>query len=534
MFDEMRFLINVSPNIKNKLNSEGEIVNDKNPALSIGYSEKYNSKTDDFETNTYVINKGDTKNFLKNDVNKLYSKGKNPYLELLKFSNDPTTPKSLKLKSSDFAYLRDIGVMPINRLMILRRYPENSKVTVDLNDTNSEPISVVIGWVKKDVDLLNFTFNEIWEKQGSGDMLHLMIDNIIHDSFGVKISEIAPIPGWGLGFLFGILNKMGLTDYNKYRLPIGDPNLLKESITRPHESFGLESSFNFELETIYENKYIAGIDPTVVNFEILNNLLKMGTSDVNTLGNSDSEIIDKLKNAGNNANDVNAWTDLIGIFVTKFNEALKDTLTEVKESLKTLIVSSEDNNTNTNNTDKSKSKLTISNEKTDILTNAFKNIRNSVIKSILASTLARYKWPLRGSIGMFTGDATTPWHLTIGNPYAPLLSMNNIYCKNVGITYGKDMGFNDIPKTINVKVSLVQGRSLGKQEIYNLFGVRYKRLYHNYNKIRDIDKKPLFEEEETKPGLPMFFLNQESYKQESAADSIKRDFSIPGLPPTKK
>ena len=103
-----------------------------------------------------------------------------------------------------------------------------------------------------------------------------------------------------------------------------------------------------------------------------------------------------------------------------------------------------------------------------------------MVKSILASTLARYKWPLRGSIAMFTGDPSTPWHLTIGNPYAPLLSMNNIWVKSVGITEGKDMGFNDMPRIMEVKITMEAGRSLGKQEIYSLFGVRYKRQYNKF------------------------------------------------------
>jgi hypothetical protein len=105
---------------------------------------------------------------------------------------------------------------------------------------------------------------------------------------------------------------------------------------------------------------------------------------------------------------------------------------------------------------------------------------NRIVSSILASTIARYQWPLRGSISMFTGEATTPWHLTIGNPYAPLLSMNNIHVKNVAVTMGKDMGVNDMPRTMEVKVQMRQGRNLGKQEIFSFFGVSYKRQYSKF------------------------------------------------------
>ena len=42
-----------------------------------------------------------------------------------------------------------------------------------------------------------------------------MITKIIKDEFGPDLSSIAPIPGWGIGFMFAIMNKMGLTNYNE-------------------------------------------------------------------------------------------------------------------------------------------------------------------------------------------------------------------------------------------------------------------------------------------------------------------------------
>ena len=39
------------------------------------------------------------------------------------------------------------------------------------------------------------------------------------------------------------------------------------------------------------------------------------------------------------------------------------------------------------------------------------------------------------------------------------------------------MSFNDVPKLIDVKISIQQGRNLGKNEIKRFFGVEYKRYY---------------------------------------------------------
>ena len=513
MYDEMRFLFAVDPYIRNSRNNSNQnrVVNNENPVVSENYVSELDEEDKNLYLNKYIITKGDVKNYIRSDVNRAYRENSNPYIDLIKFTNESNTAKSLRLRSSDFAYLRDIGVMPINRLMILRRFPEGATVPVDLSNFNVTPISVVIGWVKRDTELLKFSFSEVWEKQGSGDMLHLMLNKIVKDEFGLDMSSIVPIPGWGLGFMFGILNRMGLTDYSKTDLPIGDPNVLKESITRPHEQFGLKSSFNFDLETVYEQKYISGIDPTVAMLEILNNLLRMGTSDVRYLGKKNSEFIEKLRKANEDPTNAHGWTELSSFIVTSFIDALKDSISDAGSNLKQLMgamkpakeekddvvvtetrrerrereaeekaererkqnLSPEAKKNEAKKKSEDQGELLLQ-ESTSFISNI---LETDLVKSILASTLARYKWPIRGSISMFTGDANTPWHLTIGNPYAPLLSMNNIYVEDVSVTGGKDLGYNDMPKTLDVKIRMTQGRSLGKQEIYSLFGVRYKRYY---------------------------------------------------------
>ena len=484
MFDEMRFLFSIDPSLRNKNNIGDNVTNQRNPVENVIFERDVNEEDNEVYLNTYIVNRDNVRNYIKSEVNRAYNVSEsNPYIELIKFTNEPGTSKSLKLNSSDFAYLRDIGVMPINKLMILRRFSEGTIVPVDLNELNAEPISVIIGWVKNDSNLLSFTFNEVWEKQT--EPLHTMLQSIIFNEFGFDLGNIVPIPGWGQGFMFDVLNEMGLTSYNKDRLPMGDPNLLKETITRPHESFGLQSSFSFELETVYEQKYISGVDPTVSTFDILNNLLTMGTSNTRFYGKRGGEWQEKLRRANESYNNGQAWLDFAFEFIELYVNAIVGGITKAGQDLVSLINLSKDrkskddatetSNDNDTNDDDNTATLT---SRTNIIGSIF-TANNSFINTILASTLGRYQWPLRGSISMFTGDATTPWHLTIGNPYAPLLSMNNIYVSNVEVKMGNDMGHNDLPKIMDVKVSMSQGRNLGKQEIYNLFGVRYRRDYYN-------------------------------------------------------
>ena len=96
---------------------------------------------------------------------------------------------------------------------------------------------------------------------------------------------------------------------------------------------------------------------------------------------------------------------------------------------------------------------------------------------VLAGSVYRYRWPLRGSIGVMSGLNTTPWHLTIGNPFSPILNIGNIVVENVKLDFSNELGFNDMPKSVKATFQLKLGRDLGKQEIERMFNNQYGRIY---------------------------------------------------------
>jgi len=352
----------------------------------------------------------------------------------------------------------------------LRRFPEGAVVPTDLTDLDLEPISTIIGWVKADDPLLNFNVNELWRTQTK--WLHDLMREIINNEFGIDIGNIMPIPGWGQGFMFGLLKKMGLTDYSATNLPIGDANLLREGVTRAHEEQGLQSSFNFNLETVYEQKYIGGVDAGAAFNDILSNALTMGTSNIRFLGKPGNKLSQALREANNNPSNPDGWKKLIITVVENVVTALKTSVTtaigNIKDDPEKPVKPA---NPETEEKKVNKEKETLQGGLDKI------NMFQSLISSVLASTIARYQWPIRGALNQLTGEAATPWHLTIGNPYAPLLSINNIKVNTLDVTMGNEMAYNDMPRYMTVKVTLEQGRNFGKQEIENMFNIAYKREY---------------------------------------------------------
>lgn len=502
-------------------------------------------------------------NHIQSTISKNYEPTKNPYIKLLENFGENSGQK--RLKSSDFMYLRDIGVHPINKMMILRRFGgapgydlNPSSLNKDDNKKIHNPISTVIGWVKPDDNLFNFSFNEVWKTDNK--FLHELIREIINDQFGVDIANIFPIPGWGQGFIFGMLNDMGMTNYNAKNLPLGDANLLREGVTRESAGQGLISSFSFTLETCYELKYINGVDPTVVFHNIINNLLEMGTSNMNFLFKGGSSVSALMKFV--DSPDVGGLVKVMETFIKRVVDGLKKTINKfaapIKSALKGENIKAlkegtvESENDKKYENEKQVAKLTPltgedskkaqiynsvvygkplkasnydikiagenikkreensnlvgfvqsakdKNEKSKGLLGSLdklklgeqmSNLILSSVNTVLASTIGRYKWPIRGSINQSTGMVVTPWHLTIGNPYSPVISMNNIKVDNVDISFGKEMMFNDLPKYIHVTIKISQARNMGKQEMARMFGVTYKRDYSGYGvKNGDITKK---------------------------------------------
>lgn len=431
--------------------------------------------------------------------------GQDSYISLLDYFNgmggengNRHGPPSMTLKAADFVYLKDLGVYPINRLIILRRYRDGVVVPANLSLFNERPISTVIGWVKVDDDnkeLFSINFNEKWVEQT--DTLDKVIQKIMKEQFKISTEVFMPIPGWSQGFLFGFLNKMKLTDYTSTNVPTGDPNVLRTSMMRDVESQSLLSELKITFETSYEQKYIDGVDPSLAFQDIIANLVRMGTSDMKFILKGDSEVFKQffqnvLQGGGGS---VNAWTELgkklidafistVGNFFNSdgeddFSSQYKPLIDKIKKEKNT---QQENSTTGTSGSGTSGTSGTVTQSRkglfnADIDFSKISEFFTDSIQTILAGSVYRYRWPLIGSIGLMSGLATTPWHLTIGNPFSPILNMNNIVVSNVELKFSSELGFNDMPKRVDAIIDIKMARPFGSQEINRMFNNQYGRIY---------------------------------------------------------
>ena len=405
------------------------------------------------------------KNYIKTTTYSDSNDG-DPYIQLIRYF-DSAKLKAMKLRAADFAYLKDIGVYPINRLWILRRYPDNVVVPErpsDWGENAKEPISTVIGWMKDDDNspMLTLSFGEIWND--TTEMIDQVLSRLLESEFDLNLKAGMSVPGWSQGILFGMLNAMGLSsDYSAENVPTGDPNVLRISKVREITQQGLKSDLNFKLETCYEQKYINGIDPGQAFLDITTNLLKMGTSDQKFVINANNAMVQSLvKKLNSPSTSLKGWYDLIVEFITAFITSINTFF----ESIKDIGAETREQDNPGSTTADIGSFLTSS--------------LNTIVGAsqvILNGTVSKYRWPLKGSIALMTGLPTTPWHLTIGNPYSPIVNLSNIHVSEVSTKFSNDLGFNDLPVRIDVNITASLGRPLGKQEIERLFNNGYKRIY---------------------------------------------------------
>jgi len=146
-----------------------------------------------------------------------------------------------KLNYSDFAYLKDLGVYPNNRLIIARRFQNPVVDDIYSLDSKFSPISTVIGWVPEGSNFITLSFQEQWTQ---ADVSFKTLLNELGNDFGMsgqfQIGDILeegfksiPMPGATLLLQRRVMKALGvIDDVDAAVIPQGDPNLIKQARVR--------------------------------------------------------------------------------------------------------------------------------------------------------------------------------------------------------------------------------------------------------------------------------------------------------------
>ena len=403
-----------------------------------------------------------------------------------------------ELRPADFAYLKNIGVYPNNRLMIARRFstPAEDNIMVSKKATEVSSISTLMSWVPEGENFLDISFGEEWmeaEADFKGILTDLGTDMGISNLGGIggAAGNALPLPGFTEIFQRQFLAKIGLIESDKSNMiPAGNPNLIKQAKRRKtvgysEASSGLKTTVNIKMVCDYELKYISGIDPTLVWMDLLSMITRFGTSESSGYGLTK----DAAKTMKRWVNDPNA---LIREVSSKLTEAMNEIVSVIKETItkvfdKAVAIA---DGLSTEEVQKT-SPDTATSPKADATAaaNLEKNagdmfaaqIESAIaelgegLKDVLSGLLQKYRVKVIGIINALALLPSTPWHITIGNPMRPTFCSGDMLVDNVTMKLGPNLTFNDLPSSITIEFNLVNARPWGMQEIMAKFNSGYLR-----------------------------------------------------------
>ena len=373
-------------------------------------------------------------------------------------------------KYTDFVFCKHWNKIPNNYMITLRRYaypvydnlefPGENGANYDSSVTPSEyysPIAQAITYMGSDTgndisNILSFSAELPYSKKTSE------IHKVSAQGTGAEDG-----PGSGIARVLGILTgeanfetitgRVNIDPYeggpyaNKIYGPI---NVIKDTMIRER---GLNFNQKFSIKFHYVARPIGNVNTKAIMLEIIANLLVLcyaeggfwGGAHRFTSGNP------KYPFLGGKAGAQAWYNGDIGGFIDAFTQQLAD----AGETLGAIFNS--------------------------ILDNPIEGLKSMAAggaKLGIAQQIAKRNVLLAQIPALLTGAPVGEWHLTIGNPFNPILEIGNLVCTGVEFEFGKELGPDDFPLELTATVNLEHGMGRDKAAIESMFNRGGGKIYH--------------------------------------------------------
>jgi len=424
---------------------------------------------------------------------------------------EKTANTSAQLRPSDFAYLKNLGVYPNNRLVIARRF--GGPINDDIFAKGNPPMAVLITWRTPSEDFLEMSFGEDWieAKADFTELLNNMAQDLLKmggagSAMGAAFGAI-PLPGFTEAITRNVLAGLGVYDENagKNMLPAGNPNLIKQAKRRKTVGYseagsGLKCTCSVKMTVEWEQKFISGIDPTIAFMDILSTCLRFSTSPGADYGLSKgfgAKLIGWVRNPRQMIKD---FTSSLSASIKK---AKDEVLKFIGEDFDNQIKDAPEEDPNAGNEDEDDTETEKEKEPTEKerLEGEKKKMTDLVTKQLdkligalaggLEKTVQKYEHEVRGIVAALSGAPSTPWHVTIGNPLRPVFCSGDMYTDNATLKLGSTLAFNDLPANITLDFTLQNARPWGLQEIIAKFNTGHLRVVNTQKDFTSLNSDEL-------------------------------------------
>lgn len=402
---------------------------------------------------------------------------------------------------SDFMYCKYLGKVSNNYLITLRRFPYpvddyissvgegSSRLDENIVSHNVSSIGCMVTWLgtpgNEMSNILKYTFkmpfkfqNAKWnEPNGNADSQSNPLNSIasVFDPTYRKYYQEGMVGNAFNGYIgkffnagdnpYNLADLQRWQDENKVYGPI---DAIKGTYMR--DEGGLEFEQKLTLQFDYELRSYNGINPRQAMLDLLSNILNVTYSTGTFWGGG-------YRGCGVGQNNI--FTNM-KIFkanggVSSFVDAFSQDVSTIGQSFKSAL-----GNGNVLQT---------------ILSFA-----NSIGGMLIGGVLNKLGRPQKIMANSLLSPAPVGfWHVTIGNPHHPIMSLGNMIITNTTIEHYGPLGLDDFPTGLRVTVELDRGKPRdirdiekiymhGNDRIYSSMGPELKRVYENSKEYKGIPK----------------------------------------------
>ena len=442
---------------------------------------------------------------------------------------------------SDFMYCKYLGTMPNNYLITLRRFPTpvddyissagEGKTRKSLSSTNPIPIGTMVTWLNTSgnniEDILNYSVTMPYEqKQAKWES-----DGVDADSSSKPLNKLSAVfdsryrqeyqKGMSGGAINGDVsdyvgklfpkarvdlsppyhNFHGFQDSNKVYGPV---DAIKKVYYRSDEGIDFKHSFDITFE--YELRSYNGINGRQAMLDLISNILNVTYTTGTFWGGGYTAGGAHQNNLFANLNIMKASGGL-----SSFRDAFFQDFNTLKTGVK--------KNVNANGG----------------WVATLKNFLNDIGGMLAGGLLNALGRPQKGQVSSLLSPAPTGfWHITIGNPFHPIMSMGNMILTNTTITHTGPLGLDDFPTGLKVKCSFDRGKPRdlrgiemlymnGNDRIYSSMGPQIFEMYTHSKEYRSNKQAPTITGAATAGLTSLYNDSVESIKKmsDNAADNVK-------------
>ena len=445
---------------------------------------------------------------------------------------------------ADFMYCKYLGQMPNNYLITLRRFPtpvddyissagigkiRKTQGKEGVRSSNPVPIGELVTWMNtpgNDMnDILSYSVSMPFdEKQAKWENTNISGDssskplNAMSAMFDKTYRQQYQL-GQSGGAINGYISKMfpkskfgemdppytgmlGWQDSNKVYGPV---DAVKKVYYRGDGGIDFNQSFKITFE--YELRSYNGINGRQAMLDLISNILNVTYTTGTFWGGG---------YIGNGAHQNNIFSNL-SIFktsggFTNFIDAFANDLSDVKGEIKNGIKASGGP------------------------LQMIKNFLNDLGGMLAGGMLNLLGRPQKSTVNALLSPAPTGlWHVMIGNPFHPIMSMGNMILKNTTITHTGPLGLDDFPTGLKVECELERGKPRdlrgiemiymnGNDRIYSSMGPHVFDMYTHAKEYKSED----VETKKEIAGLSDYF-KQFKASEKISAEAIKAGYkTAPG------